>query len=472
MDSNRESKLITQIKRGDEVIITSSPEMQEENDNKCITQGKLQSELTSKYLNMDIFRVINNELYMYDEARGCLEKLPSGRDAMKLISLLPGNRQNRISSKTIAEVIQRLKYQEKINIENDDVNANPRYINCKNGVVDLENGNLLNHNISYNFTYCVNAKYIEQSQINLEIMEKFAETSLEGDQSKGELLMEIIGYLISDYNNAKKAFIFLGKPHSGKSLLSKIISNLLGGENISNIPFHKLGDRFSNAELSTHKLNINAELDSTPIRRISNFKAIVGNDTLSAEFKGKPLFSFKARTKLLFCGNYMPELKDVEITEAFVDRFVFLIFNRSTPKDEIDYDLEEKIMEEIDSIFTVAIRYLRNLINKNFQFIVPEDSKKFIEEYSSRQNNVMEFVNEECDLGEYFKVHTKTLYKAYQKFCQDNCIIEYTQNKFGEYIASIGGVQRCRFRQNGINARGFIGINIKELSLDGTEHEE
>lgn len=462
----------TSVLKGDEVLYTSDTKFEEENDQKSITQGKVQSELTSKYLNMNIFRVINNELYMYDSKRGCLDKLQCGRDAMKLISLLPVNRQNRVSSKTILEVIQRLKYQERINIENDDVNANARYINCKNGVVDLENGKLLDHDISYNFTYCVNAKYIEQSRINLEIMGKFIETSLEGDQSKWNLLMEIIGYLISDYNNAKKAFIFLGKPHSGKSLMAKIISNLLGCDNVSNIPFHKLGDRFSNAELSTHKLNINAELDSTPISRIGNFKAIVGNDTLPAEFKGKPLFSFKARTKLLFCGNYMPELKDMEITEAFLDRFVFLMFNRSTPKKEIDYDLEKKIMGEIDSIFTMAVMYLMDLIKKNFQFTLPKDSKRFIEEYSSRQNNVMEFVNEECDFGENLMTHTKNLYQAYLRFCQNNCIIAYTQNKFGEYIASIDGVQRSRFRQNGINARGFKGISIKKFSLGGTEQKE
>lgn len=459
------------LTRGDKVINPLSTEQQEKNDNTYITQGKVQSELTSKYLNMDIFRVINNDLYMYNEAKGCLEKLQSGRDAMKLISLLPENRQNDISSKTISEVIQRLKYQEKINIENDVVNASPRYINCKNGVVDLETQELLPHSIDYKFTYCINANYIEHEEelsYGDETL-KFFNSSLEGDEDKRKLLMQIIGYLISDFNNAKKAFIFLGKPHSGKSVLTKIITTLVGNENISNIAFHKLNDRFSNSQLSLCKLNINAELDSTPVRRISNFKAIVGGDILSAEFKGQPIFSFQAKTKLLFCGNAMPEIKDIETTKAFTDRLIFLIFNRSTPEEEIDHNLEEKLINEIDILFTKATIALRYLIEENFKFIIPNDSKSYLEDYSNNQNHIKEFVNECCEINDGEKVHTKILYKAYQKFCEDNCISPYTQNKFSEYIIAIEGVQRTRFRQDGVNARGFNGVNIKKISVCGTE---
>lgn len=456
--------MIVSLKRGDEILCTPNTEVEPERNQEYVTQGKVQSELTSKYLNMNIFRADDNELYVYDEKRGCYDRLSDSKAMQKLLSLLPENRRNRISTKTLEEVLKRLKYQPNINMQKDDMNANPKYINCKNGVIDLESGKLLEHEKSYNFTYCINANYLQDSEkVSLPEMQKFCDASLEANEEKKQLLMEIIGYLLSDYNNAKKAFIFLGKPHSGKSLLSKIITYLIGDKNVSNIPFHKLGERFSNAELSIHKLNINAELDSTPIRKISNFKAIVGNDTLSAEFKGKDLFSFKAKTKLLFCGNYMPELKDVEITEAFMDRLVFLMFNRSTPKDEIDYDLEEKIIKEIDSVFTVAMDCLKELIKRNFRFIIPKDSQKFIKDYASRQNNVNEFINERCKLCKDVRVHTKTLYDSYLKFCEANCIAAYTSNKFSEYIAAIDGVTRSRFRLNTENLRGFIGIAIKEI---------
>lgn len=450
------------LKKGDRVICDSNENSREDEDNSSMGQGKMCSELTQFYLELDYFK-----------------KLRSGREALQLITLMENKeRRNRISSKAIEEVVKRLKNIPEINIEYENININKDLINCKNGVVNIKTGELFYHNPEYVFTYCINADYKANSAIgicdeNIEYGQetlKFFKTSLVEDKYKQRLLMEIIGYLISDFNNAKKAFIFLGKPHSGKSLLTKIISNLIGCENISNIPFHKLGERFSIAEFSTHKININAELDSAPIRKISSFKAIVGNDYIKGEFKGKPLFSFKSKCKLLFCGNYMPEIKDLESTQAFTDRLIFLMFNKSTPKEEIDYELEEKLMGEIDILFTKSIFALRNLISNNFKFTMPKDSKKFLEEYENRQNHISEFINECCYFDENAKIHTKDLHNVYLKFCEGNCITEYNLTKFNEYISNLDGVEKARFRFNGNNLRGFKGISIKNFAFGGTEH--
>lgn len=425
------------------------------------------------YVDLGQFYCCNNNLYKYDEENGYLRKIDIADEHLKIKESLEYEDRCNISSKQIEELIKRLKSEPSINLDFEKINSNSQYINCKNGVVDIASKKLLPHDKKYNFTYYINANYkgdIEDLHYGEETL-KFFESSLQGDKFKRKLLMEIIGYLISDFNNAKKAFIFLGKPHSGKSVLTKLITILVGNENVSNIPFHKLNDRFSNSQLSECKLNINAELDSSPVRKISNFKAIVGGDIISAEYKGRPLFSFKSKTKLLFCGNAMPEIKDIETTQAFTDRLIFLMFNRSTPKEEIDYELESKLIKEIDVLFTKAIYALNNLINNNFQFSIPEDSKKFLEEYSNNQNHITEFVRECCIISQEEKIHTKSIFILYQKFCENNCITPYTQNKFSEYIASIEGIQRTRFRENGINARGFKGINIKNFNLCGTEQE-
>ena len=437
-------------------------------------QGKICSELTQIYLESDLFRVINDDLYFYEIELGYFKKLKGIRgEAVQLMKLIDNKvRRNRISSKAIEEVVKRLKNTPEINIEFEKVNANKELINCKNGVVNISTGDLLEHSPDYLFSYCINANFLECAE-EIEYGEetlKFFSSSLEGDEDKRKLLMQIIGYLISDYSNAKKAFIFLGKPHSGKSLLSKIISNLVGEDNVCTIPFHKLGEKFSISELSNHKLNINSELDSAPIRKISSFKAIVGNDYIKGEFKGKPLFSFKNECKLLFCGNYMPEISDLESTEAFTDRLIFLTFDKTTPREKMDYELEDKLMNEIDILFTKSIMALSRLINDNFNFITPNDSKRFFVEYKNRQNHISEFFKEYCCLEEDAKVHTRGLYNVYLKFCKENCINGYNVNKFSEYIGSLDGIERDRFRLNGTNLRGFKGISIKNLDICGTEH--
>lgn len=423
------------------------------------------------FINLQKVYCCNNNLYFYDEELGYLRRIAESEEALYIRKNIDFNRGCNLSSRHVEELIRRLKSEPEINIKNEELNSNLYFINCKNGVVDILNNKLLPHNVNYKFSYCINANYLDgkKTEYGAETI-KFFKTSLEGNNDKQKLLIEIIGYLISDFNNAKKAFIFLGKPHSGKSLLTKIISNLIGCDNISNIPFHKLGERFSIGELSTHKLNINAELDSSPIGKISNFKAIVGNDFLSGEFKGQPLFSFKSKTKLLFCGNYMPEIKDIESTQAFTDRLIFLMFNKSANREEIDYELEEKLMNEIDLLFTSSIIALKNLINNNFKFTIPKDSMEFLEEYANRQNHISEFISECCYLGEDSRGYTKELYNSYLKFCEENCIHAYNLSKFNAYIANCDGVTRTRFRCNGSNRRGFEGISIKNFTWDGTEH--
>lgn len=346
-------------------------------------------------------------------------------------------------------------------MHHDELNIHKGLINCKNGVLDISTGQLFTHNKEYKFDYVINANYNLNAQNNMHYFRNFINTSLQGDSSKVDLLFEIIGYLLCGKTNAKKAFIFLGKPHSGKSMLSRIISFLVGEKNVSNVPIHKLGDRFSIAEYSTNKLNICAEIGSTNIKNIETFKAIVGNDYIQAEYKGRDSFSFKSDIKLLFCGNQMPNISDSEVSDAVTDRLIFLIFNNTIPKEQIDYDLEMKLKSEIDGIFTVSMYALSELIKRNFKFTEPYDSANFAQYYKSKQNHIAEFIDDKCLVDVYQKIHTKDLYAKYIQFCNDNCINPYSATKFGDYIEANLGIQRSRFRLNGKNLRGFLGISLK-----------
>lgn len=425
-------------------------------------------------IELECFYCCNNQLYYYDKDLGYLKRISEDDEALYIRKTMNFDMNCKVSSKQIDELIKRIKTQPELNIDYEELNANSMLINAINGVVNIETGELLPHDFKYKFTYYIKAKYIKDEIKNIQVQDtnfiKFCRSTFEGNSDKLHLLLEIIGYLLSDMNEAKKAIFFVGLPHSGKSLLCKIITKLVGDENISSIPIHKLGDRFSNSELSQKKVNIGAEMDTTPMRKIGNFKAIVGGDNLMGEFKGKKIFTFKSKVKLLFAGNALPESKDIESTTAFVDRICLLLFQRSTPKEEMDYDLENKLVQEMDIIFTSSIIFLKRLWMRNFKFTVPEDSKLFLEAYANNQNHISEFINECCELNIEGKIHTKIIYKIYLKFCEDNCIAPYKENMFTQYILNIKDVDRARFRANGKNLRGFKGITIKEFMLGGTEH--
>ena len=87
------------------------------------------------------------------------------------------------------------------------------------------------------------------------------------------LIQEIMGYLLLPVNKAQKSFVFVGAPNAGKSTLLNVVQEiLLGSENVSNIPWQNLGDRFNRAELFGKLANIFADLPSKSIDDNGMFK--------------------------------------------------------------------------------------------------------------------------------------------------------------------------------------------------------
>lgn len=407
-------------------------------------------------------KILNNSMYIYNEELGCFEYIEENKELIEINKFISDEIRAKLSPKFLVDIVKKLKSEPTIQISNDDINVDKNFINCLNGVINVETGEITKHDKKYLFTYCMGARHINNEEdIKADNFNEFINTSLENNQKKKKLLLEMIGYLVSNYD-IKRAIVLLGKAHSGKSLLTKIISKLVGEKYISNIPLHKLGDRFSIAEFSNHRLNINAEMSSSKLCNLDIFKAITGGDYLTGEYKGKSPFSFRSRIKLLFAGNYMPDLKDLEVGDAFTDRLEILLFNVTIPEEKRNYNLENLLIQEIDSIFTLAVRELRNLVNRNFEFTKVEDSQEFIKFYKNEQNHLQEFVEERCILGEDYKVHSRNIYDEYIKFCEDNCLQPYNTKKFTAFLKGVPGLEYSRFRIGDDNRRGYLGIKIKK----------
>lgn len=81
---------------------------------------------------------------------------------------------------------------------------------------------------------------------------------------------------------------------------------LLGGDNVSNIPWQGLGDRFNKAELFGKLANIFADLPSKAIDDNGMFKVLTSEDYITAERKNRDPFSFRPYARFLFSCNEIP----------------------------------------------------------------------------------------------------------------------------------------------------------------------
>ena len=357
--------------------------------------------------------------------------IPIRKPETLLSKYLPSELYKRISTKDATDIIKRLKWEYDCGCSISDFNSAATKICFADGVFDYANETIEPHSNLYRFTYYVNAEYVF-GQVSIPIFDAFCQSSLRPYFSKGEaedqaviaqkrkLLLQFLGYILCDQNDAKVAFFTQGEGDSGKSIILQFIQRLLPSESTSAIPLHELNGKFERAELLGKKVNIAGETKGQPLRDISIFKSITGNDSIEAQFKAEHLFHFPPTCKLCFAGNSFPTTSETDATDAYANRIVVLRFNHSIPKEAQDKNLLDKLWGERNEIVTLAMRELKDLHDNEYRFEQPEESLAFLNAFRSRNSSYKLFLEECCERGPDYRVHSYSLYPAYERFCRSN----------------------------------------------------
>ncbi|OIK10238.1 phage/plasmid primase, P4 family [Bacillus sp. MUM 13] len=447
-------------------LTTSSPKQKiNENSIPEVKETKIKNidfYIYEKLIEIHKFKCFEGELYIYDNQLGCYSLLNERQLKVIIRSGWERSIEQQLTKFKVDDVIDRLKSNKNIQINDNSFDSQTSYINFLNGVYSITEQRLLTHSPKYNFTNYINACY-KRNDPKGQTFTNFLTQCTNGEKEKILMLQEIIGYIISNYTTAKKFFVFIGKPHTGKSTILDVLKEIIGGQYTSAIPLHRLGERFMKARLSKVKLNISGEINDGILKDLDTIKSLTGNDEIEAEFKGKDSFSFKNKARLAFAGNNMPLLKSADHSSAFFDRMVISIFNNTVPAHERDYYLKEKLLAERDYIVSWAVEGLLRLINNNFIFTECKESKQFKMQYIKEMNTVPNFLETCCSIdkdNEELKTHKRDLYSFYIKFCKDNCYTALNKYEFFNELKKLD-LKKVKFRINGSTPlEGFKGITL------------
>lgn len=396
--------------------------------------------------------------FAYDEINGCFS--PVRLD--QWLESFFGEESSGMLAKDFHELEEKLLRTGALCCLTDEFNRSSDYINLSNGVFNLKTGELEPHDPKFRFTYRVKANYLmDGTSIACPAFMGFCQTSLNGDPIKRQTLLEFIGYSLCDSTAGKCALFLLGQPNSGKSIIAALLRHLLDDELVASVQLHQLGDRFNKAELAGKKLNVAGEIAGKTLNDISIFKAATGGDRIMGEFKGCNPFYFVPRCKHVFAGNTLPLTTDTDATAAFVNRVRVLLFNVSIPEEQQDKNLLDKLLEERDSIVTLALRALRKLAERNYEFTMPEDSKRFLMSFKVRGNIVGGFIEDCCVLNPNARVFNDDLYDAFETYCVRNGWNALKRHQLYELLSGYPHVGLTRFRMQGENKNGHLGIRLK-----------
>lgn len=296
----------------------------------------------------------------------------------------------------------------------NELNPNPYIINVRNGLYDVINDTLKPHDDKYLSTIQFNVNYNPDAKCPLFI--KYLNDVLEGDTEQINLIQEILGYLLVPITSAQRTFVIHGEGNTGKSVLLHVINViLLGKENVSNVTWQDLGDKFRTAQLFGKLANIFADLPTKNIDDTGVFKALVGEDLVLCEEKFKKPFSFKSNARLVFSCNKIPVSYN-DKTKGFYRRLLIIPFDHVVTN--VDVDLKKKLESEADGIFNFALLGLRKLMAQNYKFSETKKNKDALEVYRIESDSVLSFVNECCEIDLTSKKKSIELYHNYECYCK------------------------------------------------------
>ena len=399
---------------------------------------------------------------IYEKERKNWKKIPEFDLPIKIRSVFTKAENDTISSACIKETIERLIQDPELQLEFTD-ETEEHYVNVNNGVYDVKLGALVTDK-TLNFSYTLDFEYIEEDKRAMPCFEQFLQTSFPYDlKEKKELLLQILGYCISDFTKAKTGFFFIGESNSGKSTILELLQGIMPKQAVTAIPLYRLENRFNLACLADARLNISTELSEKSFAATDIYKMLTSNEVVTAEHKGKKPFEFQLRCKTINAGNMLPDMDKVEGMEAILNRMTLLLFPVSIPKEKQDMLLSKKLWEERNSIFSAALDELCLLVEDDFKFKEPEDSKKMKDQIRSKSNCLQDFVNEHCLFDEDSEVHFVSLYDAFRDYCTDNLLdVKLTKTQFSQKISQMPGIVRGKFRIRGSRPlHGVRGMRLK-----------
>ena len=367
---------------------------------------------------------------------------------------------NQFTTGKVSNVINYIKWG--TFIDREEFNKDVEWINVKNGILNIETGELREHTPEFLSTVRIPVKY--DPKADCPKIKRFLREIVEPENVP--ILEEIAGYCLYRAYFIKKAVMLVGGGNNGKSTYLNLLRAFLGGKNVSNVAIHELErNRFAAASLFGKLANIYPDLPDSELKSTAMFKALTGGDYIKAEKKFSDLFMFQNTAKLLFSANTIPVTHDS--TDAFFERWLIIDFpnkfSDEGPRRANKQLLEELTTEEeLSGFLNLALKGLRRLL-KNQRFSYNKTPEEIADEYLRLSNTVYGFIEDCCELDVKAETPKGELYNAYVNYCSDIKQTAYTHKKFSEELRRLVNVVETRPKIGDERVHAWRGIKIIKI---------
>lgn len=320
-----------------------------------------------------------------------------------------------VKSPTIKRIYDLFISDASLQVTTEDLNQYPvEWINFRNGFYDPRSKRMIPHDPRYKATNQIPHEYDPEGQLKGTTVQEWLMFICDTPEDI-EMLCQFSGLCLTRDTRQQKFLILNGEGGTGKSTVIRMIEKMIGTENTSNISLNQLTQRFQAFGLMGKLLNSCADLEIDALSDTSILKKALGEDTFSAEAKGKDQISVRNYAKLLFSTNQLPIVKS-EQTNGFYRRLLILTMDRVPEKK--DPEFFDRLSAEIDDFIRISVTALEKLY-RNGRITESAGSIEAVNRLRCDSDTVQAFLTEKVEKIPDGRIKKADLYREYENFCQD-----------------------------------------------------
>ena len=333
-------------------------------------------------------------------------------------------------------------------------------IACRNGLLEIGTRTLWPHSPNLFNTNAVPFDFDPDAPLP-KLWKRFLRDLWGNDKASIRALQEIFGLMLIHDTRHHKIFMLVGPKRSGKGTIGRVLTGLLGWENVAAPTIAAFGKNFGLSPLidkraaiiSDARLGVRTDQTVVAERLLS----VSGEDSITIDRKYRDPWTGRLNVRFLLLTNELPRIADA--SGALASRFVVLTLTKSFYGEE-DTELTEKLLPELPGILNWSLRGLDRL-QKRGHFRIPKSSRDAIQALEDLGSPVGAFLRDECTVGPGRRVETGDLFVAWISWCEEQGRSHPgNQQSFGRDLRAV--LPGVRTRQHHGGERFFEGVALVE----------
>jgi putative DNA primase/helicase len=309
-------------------------------------------------------------------------------------------------------------------------------LNVENGIVDLSNGTVMEHQKEY-----MQSKYIPYSvDLQNEPTQwlRFMDEIFKGDKELIRFIQKAIGYTLTGSTQEQCLFIAYGDGSNGKSVFLDIINRMMGDYSVNAQVETILERKFGGGSYTSDLARLNGARfvttgENNEGSKINEglVKQLTGGEKITARFLYGMEFEFYPRFKLWIATNHKPIIRG---TDSGIWRRIRAIpFTFKVDDKKRDRNLIKKLEKEIPQIIGWAIKGTQLWLKEGLE--VPSVIKAAVQEYKNEMDIIGTFLDEHCEVGVDWETKANDLYIEYEKWAKQSNEYLMSKSKFGREMS-------------------------------------